>query len=116
MHARLFLGTLAVGLLVQCSHGQTPSAKLKPSSNGQPVATKNTVPEPLEALNRATRKLYARGRALELSTIPAVIIVSGDDLLLRKNGKRQVATVIPAEYHALKCVAHSVLGLFAHLS
>jgi hypothetical protein len=116
MRVGLWLGLLAVGLLVQSSHGQTPSGKLKPAGNGQAVVAKNTVPEPLEALNRATRKLYARGRALELATIPAVIIVSGDDLILRKNGKRQVATVIPAEYHALKSIAHSMLGLFAHLS
>jgi hypothetical protein len=42
--------------------------------------------------------------------------VSGDDLILRKKGQRVVATVISQQYHALKCVAHSVLGLFAHLS
>jgi hypothetical protein len=116
MRVRLFLGASAVALLVLCSHGQTPGDKPKSGAEGQPAVAKRTVPEELEALNRATRKLYAGGRALELSTIPAVIMVSGDDLILRKNGKRVVATVIPPEYHELKCVAHSVLGLFSHLS
>jgi hypothetical protein len=116
MRVRHFLGTLAVGLLVLCSRGQTPLDKPKSGGESQPVAAKSMVPEELEALNRASRKMYAGGRALELSTIPAVIIVSGDDLILRKNGKRVVATVIPREYHALKCVAHSMLALFTHLA
>jgi hypothetical protein len=58
---------------------------------------KNTVPQELEPLNRANLKVHAGGRARELATIPAVIIVSGDDLILRKGGKRMVATVIPRE-------------------
>ena len=116
MRVRLVLGASAVALLVLCSHGQTPGDKPKSGAEGQPAVAKRTVPEELEALNRATRKLYAGGRALELSTIPAVIMVSGDDLILRKNGKRVVATVIPREYHALKCVAHSLLALFGHLA
>jgi hypothetical protein len=116
MRGRHFLGTLAVGLLVLCSHGQTPGDKPKAGGEGQPVVAKSAVPEELDALNRATRKLHAGGRALELSKIQAVILVSGDDLILRKNGKRVVAPVIPREYHALKCVAHSMLALFGHLS
>jgi hypothetical protein len=116
MRGRLFLGTLAIGFVMLGSHGQTPSEKPTSGSEGQPAIAKRTVPEELEALNRATRNLYAGGRSLELSTIPAVILVSGDDLILRRNGKRVVATVIPPEYHALKSVAHSTLALFAHLA
>jgi hypothetical protein len=116
MRARLFLGTLAVGFLVLGSHGQAPGDRPKSGGGGRPAAAKGALPEELEALNRAARKLYAGGRALELSTIPAVLLVSGDDLILRMNGKRVVATVIPREYHALKCVAHSALGLFGHLA
>jgi hypothetical protein len=110
MRGKWLLGAVLVGLAALASHGQPPVEKPKPAE------PKATVPEELEALNRASRKLYAGGRALELSTIPAVIIVSGDDLILRKNGKRTAVTVIPAEYHALKCVAHSTLALFAHLA
>ena len=116
MCGRWFLGTAAVGFLVLATRGQVPTAKPNPTAEAAKGATKNGVPAELEALNVASRKLYAGGRTLELSTIPVVIIVSGDDLVLRKNGKRTVATVIPSEYHALKCVAHSTLALFAHLS
>ena len=74
------------------------------------------VPAELVALNRTTLKLYAGGRVRELATVPAVVVVSGDDLVLRRGVARTVVTVIPPEYHALKCVAHVTLGLFGHLA
>jgi hypothetical protein len=116
MRGRLLPGTFVLGFLVVCSHGQSPGDKPNSGGGDQAAFAKSTVPEELEALNRASRKLYASGRTLELSSIPAVIVVSGDDLILRKNGKRVVATVIPREYHTLKCVAHSLLALFGHLT
>jgi hypothetical protein len=97
------------------SHGESPAEKPKPVAAEKPPEAKK-LPDELATLNAHGRKMYAAGRTLELSTIPVVIIVSGDDLVLRKNGKRTVATVIPAEYHALKSVAHSTLFLFAHLA
>jgi hypothetical protein len=116
MREWLFLGSLAIGWLMVGASGPMPVDQPKAGGEGQPVVATTKVPEELEALNHATRQLYAGGRALELATIPAVIIVSGDDLILRKNNQRVVATVIPPEYHALKCVAHSMLALFAHLA
>jgi hypothetical protein len=74
------------------------------------------VPAELVALNRTSVGMYAAGRARELATVPAVVIASGDELVLRRGDKRAVATVIPPEYHALKCVAHVTLGLFGHLA
>ena len=115
MCVRLVLGTAAAVFVLLCSHRQHPGEKPPPAGGDQSVALTDTIPKELEVLNRATRELYAGGRARELATIPAVILVSGDDLILRKGGKRVVARVIPPDYHALKCVAHTVLGLFAHL-
>jgi len=115
MRPRLFVGTLAGGFLLLCSHGKTPGDEPGPG-RAQPAVAKRTVPEGLAGLNRASRNLYAAGRERELATVPAVILVSGDDLILRKGGQRVVATVIPPEYHALKCVAHSALALFGHLA
>lgn len=116
MRGRVVIGAGVVALLAFASHGQQPAAKSTPAGEREPLAGNGAVPEALESLNVASRKLYVGGRSLQLSTIPAVIVVSGDDLILRKNGKRTVARVIPPEYHALKCVAHSTLALFAHLS
>jgi hypothetical protein len=99
-----------VGLLALSSRGEVP--KTEPT----PPADAKTVPAELEAMNAASRKMYADARARELATIPVVIVVSGDDLILRKNGQRTAATVLTAEYHALKCVSHSTLALFAHLA
>jgi hypothetical protein len=116
MRVRLFLGATAGGFFLLCSYGQRPGETPAGVGGEPPVVARNAVPKELEALNRATRELYAGGRARELAAIPAVILVSGDDLILRKNGKREVATVIPPDYHALKCIAHSVLALFGPLS
>jgi hypothetical protein len=81
----------------------------------QPADVKK-LPEELDSLNVASRNMYAMARTQELSTIPVIIYVTGDDLVLRRNGKRIVATVIPMEYNALKAVSHTTLALFAHLS
>lgn len=110
---RTVLAAAAFGLGAFASHG--PPAGFA-GEGPKPAEAKYAIPEELDALNRASRKLYADGRALELTAVPAVILVSGDDLTLRKNGKRVTAKVIPAEYHALKCVAHSTLATFAHLA
>ncbi len=109
----VFLGVL--GILSLGCHREPHEKKFAALPDEQPADLKK-LPEALDTLNVASRKMYATARTQELSTIPAVIIVSGDDLVLRKNGKRTVATVIPAEYHALKCVSHITLALFAQLS
>lgn len=116
MQVRILLGALAIGFVVLCAHGQTPPNGSTASNENKSTEVKKKVPEALETLNIATRKLYAGARALELTTIPAVIVMSGDDLILRKKDKRIVETVIPPEYHSLKCVAHSMLALYTHLS
>lgn len=122
MGARSWLAGFAAGVVASVAvwalaehtarSQEKPKAEPVPAARGEPTP----VPAELQALNRASLKLYSGGRKLELATIPAVIIVSGDDLILHKDGKRTVATVIPPEYHSLKCVAHSTLALFAHLA
>jgi hypothetical protein len=92
-----------------------PAADPAAPAAGRPAGA-GGLPAELDALNTASRALYAGARARELATVPAVIIVSGDDLVLRRNGGRTVATVVPAEYHALKSVAHTTLALFGHLA
>jgi hypothetical protein len=109
----VFLGVLGV-VSLGC-HRQPPEKKPAALPDEQPAGLKK-LPEELDTLNVASRKMYSVARTQELSTIPVVIVVSGDDLVLRKNGKRTVATVIPAEYHALKSISHTTLALFAHLS
>ena len=115
MRARQITGLLAVGLAVLSLSRDSLGEKANAPGAGQPAEARS-VPAELEALNAASRKMYAAARARELAAIPVVIVVSGDELVLRKDGKRTVATVIPAEYHALKSVSHTTLALFGHLS
>jgi hypothetical protein len=110
---RLTLGLAVVGLLALSVHSE--DGKFAAATAKQSADTKK-LPEELVALNNSSRQMYADARKVELSTIPVVIIVSGDDLVLRKNGIRTAVTVIPVEYHALKSVAHTTLALFTHLS
>lgn len=119
MSGRWLLGAMLVGVAALGSHGQPPGKPAdgpKLGADDRPAGAKEKIPPELDTLAAAARRLYVGGRALELSTIPAVILVSGDDLILRRNGQRTVAKVIPPEYHALKSVAHSTLALFAHLA
>jgi hypothetical protein len=109
------LGVVVCVLAALGSHGETPDEKKATVAAPEPGEAKK-VPVELDALNLASRKMYADARKQLLSTIPVVIIVSGDDLILRKNDTRTAVTVIPAEYHILKCVAHTTLALFTHLS
>jgi hypothetical protein len=115
MHARWLVGLVTAGTVALGSHGQPPAGAPVPPAAGQADGAKR-LPDELGSLNAASRKLYAAARGRELAAVPVVIIVSGDDLVLRRGGKRVTAPVIPAEYHALKSVAHTALALFAHLA
>src|SRR5580700_10345770 len=83
------IGAMVVALLALSSHGESPRNESKAPAAEQPADAK-TVPADLDALNVTSRKMYADARARELATIPVVIVVSGDELVLRKNGKRTV--------------------------
>jgi hypothetical protein len=109
------LGLLLIGVLALGSHGQINE---KNSSAPRPLqpGDQKKLPAEVETLNNAARKMYAEARSRELSTIPVVILVSGDDLILRKNGLRTAVTTTPIAVHLLKSVSHSTLALFTHLS
>jgi hypothetical protein len=114
MRARWLIGMVVGVTAALGSHGEPPPEK--PTVAPEPITGAKKLPDELEALNTASRKMYAGARARELASIPVVVIVSGDELVLRKKGKRIEVTVIPMEFHALKSVAHTTLALFGHLS
>jgi hypothetical protein len=79
---------------------------LAPGFSGAPPA-----PDPLTQFNAAFRETYARVKADSL-TRGAVLMVSGDELLLYRNGAETArATIRPALYHRFKAVAHVPLAL-----
>src|SRR5689334_9776206 len=54
---------------------------------------KSEVPRELVALNGAGHEMYLASRKRELAAVPAVVFVSGNDLVLRRGDERLVATV-----------------------
>jgi hypothetical protein len=107
------VGMLLLALLI-LSPGR--EAAVEPRATAAEQADVKRFPPEVERLNTYARRMYAEARTRELATIPAIIYVSDDDLVLVRKGKRTVAHVVPADYHTLKGVAHSTLGLFTLLA
>ena len=89
------LGSLAV------SQVEGPAAKPKPE----------TAADPLVTLNNTSRMLYTLAKQNALARSGPVMIVVGDDLVLRNGEKRVQARVIPEIYHTLKTFDHITLAI-----
>jgi hypothetical protein len=75
-----------------------------------PTATA-THADPLLTLNNASRMFYTQAKATALEHHGLVIIVVGDDLVLRKGTTRTQTCVIPEIYHTLKAIAHVPMAI-----
>jgi hypothetical protein len=67
--------------------------------------------DPLQTLNNASRVFYAQAKATALEHHGPVIIVVGDDLVLRNGKTRVQVRVIPEVYHTLKAIAHVPMAI-----
>ena len=67
--------------------------------------------DPLLSLNDTSRMLYSLAKQQALASSGPVLIVVGDDLVLRKGHERMQARVVPEIYHTLKAVSHIPLAL-----
>ena len=67
---------------------------------------------PLEHVNNAFRAAYKSARQEALAAAGPVVVVSGDDLVLIRTGKRTPVTVIPPLYHDLKAFSHIPLAAY----
>jgi hypothetical protein len=65
----------------------------------------------LTTLNNTSRGFFAQAKARALSTEGPVMILIGDDLVLRQGEKRRQARFIPDTYHALKAFAHIPMAI-----
>src|SRR5438046_7424942 len=81
MRGRLLFGGLLAGLIAFSPPDPSPAEKGQARVAEQPEAARK-VPAELVALNSASRRMYASARTQELSAIPVVIVVSGDDLIM----------------------------------
>jgi hypothetical protein len=67
--------------------------------------------DPLTTLNETFRAAYRRTKEANLAHAGPVILVEGDNVVLRRGGTRSEVPYTPAVYHVLKTVAHVPLAL-----
>jgi len=67
--------------------------------------------DPFTTLNDASRIAYRLAKDAALARTGPVILVEGDDLVLRKGHERSKVRYIPDIYHLLKAVSHVVLAI-----
>jgi hypothetical protein len=91
-----------LGGLACAAVGQAPAP---PQVQTAPAA------DPLTTLNDAFRAAYHRTKDANLDRGGPVILMEGDNIVLRRGGKRVEVPYTPAVYHILKDVAHIPLAL-----
>jgi len=84
-------------------------------ADSQPNAGRESVEDPLVALNQAFRAAYACCRQSIVDQSGPIILVEGDDLVLLHKGKSTPAKVVPTLYHTLKTVCHVPLAVYVML-
>ena len=102
--ARVLGGLVALTLVIGMRFPAVPQV---PDPTGKAVQTA----DPLLNLNNASRIFYTLAKQQTLAKSGPVMIVVGDDLVLRKGEKRTQAKVIPEIYHTLKTFDHIPLAL-----
>src|SRR4051794_28888765 len=95
---------IALGII---SAAEPPSQVPPPTATVQPVAP----PDPLIALNDASRAAYRRVKEAALARTGPVILVEGDNLVLKRGDRRIESRFAPDLFHVLKAVSHIPLAL-----
>src|SRR5262245_2990648 len=86
-------------------------AQVPAVTSAKPGAEPSAAAEALKALNGGFRTAYFRAKQAALARSGPVILVEGDDLVLKRGDQRIEVTYTPAVYHVLKSVAHTPLAL-----
>jgi hypothetical protein len=73
-------------------------------------------PDPFTTLNDASRIAYRLAKNAALARTGPVILVEGDDLVLRRGAERTQVRFIPEVYHVLKAVSHVTLAIDVSLA
>ena len=84
---------------------------LTPALGAEPPAAA----DPLVALNIASRAAYRRAKEDALIHAGPVVLLEGDDLVLKNGPQRTVVPITPDVYTALKAVSHVPLAVHALL-
>jgi hypothetical protein len=79
-------------------------------------AAEKPATDPLVAVNKSFRTIYAKRRAEILKRAEPIIIVKFDAAVLRHRGTRREVNFTPRLYHETKSVSHTVLAAVAALT
>jgi hypothetical protein len=96
-----------------------PPKKRRPPPRAEGVGEKGPPAKPLDALaalNAASRAAYAWAREAALERGGPVVLVEGDQLVLRHSGRRTAVRYNPPLYHDLKAFSHVPLALHSFLA
>jgi hypothetical protein len=97
-------GLVALVLIIGMRSAAVPQVPDPSGKTEQPA-------DPLLRLNNASRLFYTLAKEQALAKNGPVLIVVGDDLVLRNGEKRMQAKVIPEIYHTLKTFDHVPLAI-----
>lgn len=113
---RVFLPASVV--IVAVFFGTSPAGRPAEPQAPAPASRPEVQPpnDPLGALNEASRAAYRRAKEAALAGSGPVILVEGDNLVLRRGDRREEVRFTPAAYHDLKAIAHIPLALDVMLS
>jgi hypothetical protein len=87
--------------------GASLAFAVQPPKGQEPSAS----PDPLMVLNDASRAAYRRAKEAALARSDPVILVEGDNLVLKRKGQRTEIHFTPESYHTLKAVDHIPLAI-----
>ena len=73
------------------------------------------VPDFLADLNRAALGAYRQGRQILLDRTSPIVVVAGDELVVRRGGVETRERFTPPLYHQLKSISHLALGIHGAL-
>jgi hypothetical protein len=95
---------------------QTPPLPLGPTAHAAEPAKAEPAADVLASLNDTFRAAYRQTRADLLARSGLVILVEGDNLVLKRDGHRTEVEYTPHLYHELKGVAHVPLAVYVLLA
>jgi hypothetical protein len=98
--------------------GRIPSAPwtLESTAHASEPPKADAPPDLLASLNDTFRAAYRQTRADVLARSGPVILVEGDTLVLKRDGRRTEIDFTPRLYHELKGVSHVPLALYVMLA
>jgi len=117
LHLQFVTAACAITVALSSIRVSEPSRITAAAASARAIAYKSQAPaDPLLSLNDTSRMLYSLARQKALASSGPVLIMVGDDLVLRNGQKRMQARVVPEIFHTLKAFSHIPMALDVYLA